>query len=192
MSEIRIRPARPDEVAAIVDVDTDACALDASVGIVFAFGDDHPYVVAERARWAAAVQRRLVEVAVAVDDAPIGMVVFGLVDGEPYVDQLSVRCAWMRRGIGRRLVRRAIAWAARTGGARLWLTTFDHLPWNRPFYETEGFAVRDEATIGPELRATLQRERAALPLPERRVAMVRAIGPADVDPTMRPGSPPIA
>jgi N-acetylglutamate synthase-like GNAT family acetyltransferase len=117
--------------------------------------------------------------------------VFGLVDGEPYVDQLSVRCAWMRRGIGRRLLRRAIAWAARSGGRRLWLTTFDHLPWNRPFYVTEGFAVCDEAAIGPELRATLARERAALPLPEHRVAMVRAIRPGDADATPT-GSPPRA
>jgi GNAT superfamily N-acetyltransferase len=181
MSEIRIRPARPDEIAAIVDVDADACALDASVGLVFAFDYDHPYAIAEVAGWTASLQRGLVDVAVATDDAPIGIAVYALVDGEPYLDQLSVRCAWMRRGVGRRLLRRAMAWAAGTGGARLWLTTYDHLPWNRPFYESERFAVCDEAAVGPELGATLARERAALPQPEHRCAMVRALRPGDAD-----------
>jgi GNAT superfamily N-acetyltransferase len=185
MSRIHIRPARPDDIGDIVAVDADACALHASVGIVFAHGDDHPYVVAEVARWTAAVHAGLADVAVAEDDRPIGMAVSGLVDGEPYLEQLSVRCAWMRRGVGRRLLRGAIARAARAGGSRLWLTTFDHLPWNGPFYQSEGFVARDEAACGPELRERLRLEREALPLPERRIAMVRSIGPADARPPDR-------
>jgi GNAT superfamily N-acetyltransferase len=186
MSDIRIRPARPDEVAAIIDVDDDACALHASVGIVFAHGRDHPYVVAEVAGWTRSVEQGLADVAVAADDQPIGIAVYAFVDGEPYLDQLSVRCAWMRRGVGRRLLQAAIGWAAGAGGRRLWLTTYRHLPWNRPFYEREGFTVCDEAACGPGIREKLRLERAALPRPEERIAMVRSIDPGVVTP---PGSP---
>ena len=31
---------------------------------------------------------------------------------------------------------RAIAWA---GGEPLWVTTYGHIPWDRPFYERHGF-----------------------------------------------------
>ena len=189
MNDIRIRPARPDEMAAIVAVDDDACALHAGVGLVFPHGSAHPYAQAEVAGWTRSVEQGLAEVAVPADDVPIGIAIYAWVDGEPYLDQLSVRCAWMGRGVGRRLLRASMAWAARAGGARLWLTTYRHVDWNRPFYEREGFRVCDEDRCGPGLREKLRLERAALPRPEERIAMVRSIGPAEVTP---PGSPPSA
>jgi GNAT superfamily N-acetyltransferase len=48
----------------------------------------------------------------------------------------------MRQGLGRRLVRQAIDWA---GPEPLWLTTYAHLSWNRPFYER---AVAQHLQIG--------------------------------------------
>jgi GNAT superfamily N-acetyltransferase len=173
MSTIAYRRAVPNDYAAVVAVDDDACALDASVGLVFAFDDGHPYAIAERARWADAIASGDVEVAVA-GGAVVGFAACALADGEPYLDQLSVRCAWMRRGIGARLLTGAIAWAAPHPSGRLWLTTYAHLPWNRPFYARHGFVVCEETACGPELRGKLAREREALPAPEQRVAMVRS------------------
>jgi hypothetical protein len=52
----------------------------------------------------------------------------------------------------------------------LLLTTYEHLPWNAPFYERHGFHRLREEELGPELSAALAFERAHLPLPERRIA----------------------
>jgi GNAT superfamily N-acetyltransferase len=178
MSAIAYRRAVAADFRSVVDVDDDACALDARVGLVFAHGSDHPYAVAEQSRWAAEIAAGDVEVAVD-GDVLVGFAACGYADGEPYLDQLSVRCAWMRRGIGTRLLAGAIAWADPHPSGRLWLTTFAHLPWNRPFYEHHGFVVCPETRCGPDLRDTLAREREALPAPEQRVAMVRARRAAD-------------
>jgi GNAT superfamily N-acetyltransferase len=168
---VAIRQARPDEIDAIVAVDDDACTLDAEAGLVIAFPPAHPYAVEERACWTRAIDDARLDVA--VDDAGV-LVAFAarrFVDGEPYLDQLSVVRAWMRRGIGTRLASDAIAWAGRQPAGRLWLTTYAHLPWNRPFYERLGFTVVDDARCAPELQAILREQREILPAPEQRVAM---------------------
>lgn len=54
----------------------------------------------------------------------------------------------------------------------MWLTTYDHVAWNRPWYEREGFRVVSPDAAGPELRAILDAE-GALPDPQHRVLMVR-------------------
>jgi GNAT superfamily N-acetyltransferase len=131
---------------------------------------DHPFVVAEANRWAIAIEDGLAQVAVDGDDRPIGFVALRCVDNQPYLDQLAVRRRYMRRGVGSALLHYAIAWS---GSRRLWLTTYSHLPWNRPYYERHGFAHVPEDSCGPELRAILQTQRAALPDPEQRVAMMR-------------------
>lgn len=90
-------------------------------------------------------------------------------DGHPFLDQVSVLRSAMRHGIGRMLVEHALKWSARQG--ELWLTTYDHVPWNGPWYERLGFRRMPEAEHGPELRRTFEAERAALPAPEHRIAM---------------------
>ena len=51
------------------------------------------------------------------------------------------------------------------------LTTLRDVPWNAPFYASEGFVELPLAQCGPQLRATLQQE-AALGFPmQLRVAM---------------------
>jgi GNAT superfamily N-acetyltransferase len=173
---VAIRPARPEEIDALVAIDDDACTLDAEAGLVMAFDASHPFVVGERTRWVTAIAGRLLEVAEAPDGALIGFAARGIVDGEPYLDQLSVRRAWMRRGIGTTLLRRALAWAAADSSSRLWLTTWAHVPWNAPFYARHGFVAHPEAACGPELRAILRRQREVLPDPDRRIAMVHPGG----------------
>jgi GNAT superfamily N-acetyltransferase len=116
------------------------------------------------------IERGLAHVALDPAGRAIGFAAFRLVDGEPYLDQLAVRRAHMRRGVGSALLQLAISWSS---GRRLWLTTYSHLPWNRPYYERHGFVAVPGQACGPELRSVLQEQRAVLPDPDQRIAMVR-------------------
>ncbi|HVU05318.1 MAG TPA: GNAT family N-acetyltransferase [Polyangiaceae bacterium] len=168
-----LRVATVDEMDVIVAIDDDATSLYRAAGIVIDLPPDHPFTVDERRRWTAAAERgRLV---LAVDDLgePAGFAALDWIDGAAYLDQLSVRRDRMRRGLGRALLRHAVAWADETGSAALWLTTYAHVAWNRPFYEREGFVVVPEPECGPELLRHLLAQHEALPFPEHRVAMRR-------------------
>lgn len=61
-----------------------------------------------------------------------------------HLEQLSVHPDHGGRGIGRALLRGAIAWSVDDGHAELTLVTYRDVRWNAPFYRTEGFVE-----IGP-------------------------------------------
>jgi len=84
----------------LLDIDDDASKLFAEAGLVLAFERHHPFVVAEAMHWGEAIRCGLAHVAVDEGDEPIGFATLRLVDGEPYLDQISVRCSQMRRGVG--------------------------------------------------------------------------------------------
>jgi GNAT superfamily N-acetyltransferase len=170
---VTIRRAVPGELELVVAIDDDAGQLYDSAGLHLDLPDDHPFIVNERAHWRRAIE--LGDTFVALDDAatPIGFAALERVDGAPYLEQLSVRLTAMRRGVGRALLERAVAWARERGDV-LWLNTYGHLPWNRPFYEKEGFTVVPPAEWGPEMMAIVADQRRTLPAPEHRVVMRRA------------------
>lgn len=161
-----LRALRPDELDLAIAIDDDAVALFETVGLRFDLAPDHPFAQAEYARWAAAARAGLALVTEAED----ALLVLGHVDGLAHLEQLSVRRASMRRGIGRALVAHAIAWA----GAELWLTTYAHVPWNRPYYEGAGFAVVPDLACPPGIVAILAEQRRWLAAPGERIAMRRA------------------
>jgi GNAT superfamily N-acetyltransferase len=165
MTEIRL--ARPDELAELIAIDDDACTLYGEAGVTVSLPEAHPFVLDEQARWLAAAARGRVLLAVRAA-VPVGFCALGRVDGAAYVEQLSVRRAAMRSGVGSALLARVLG--APPPGP-VWLTTYAHLPWNRPWYERVGFRVVADGLCGPELRRHLEEERAALPLPAERVAM---------------------
>jgi GNAT superfamily N-acetyltransferase len=173
-----IVPGGPDDVPEAVRIDDDAGFLFAEAGLDVDLPTIDPFTVAERARWQrnAALGRLFLARGEDVETRGFtGFVVLDVLDGAAYVDQLSVRRSAMRRGIGRRLLRHAVTWSATYGNGDLWLTTYAHLPWNRPFYESEGFVVVPEADCIPGVRAHLAEERQALPAPEQRVGMRRSV-----------------
>jgi GNAT superfamily N-acetyltransferase len=171
--DVLIRRASPAEIAEVISIDDDACALYETVGLHFDIGPDHPFAQAEHARWARAANDGNVFLAERAGSPAVAVLVVGRVGGLAYVDQLSVRMSAMRDGIGGRLLMRAIEWA---GHDELWLTTYAHLPWNRPFYERHGFATVAESACPPGIVADLEEQRRWLPDPEQRIAMLRPRG----------------
>jgi GNAT superfamily N-acetyltransferase len=165
-----MRAARVDELPLIDAIDEDAGSLYAEHGMVFELSYHHPFVSAERARWAAAIADGRLWLSLDARGAAVGFIACSTLDDAPYVEQLSVRRRHMRRGLGRRLLALAFAWSAPHD---LWLTTYGHLPWNGPYYRRHGFEPVEERAVGDELWRVLARQRTCLPLPEQRVAMRR-------------------
>lgn len=169
-----IRASHPHELPILISIDDEAGELYQRAGLAISLDRSHPFVAGESARWTRAIALGLALTAVDSNDHPIGFATFGLVDGEPYLDQVSVRPGMMRRGVGTALLNRVVAWSS---SRPLWLTTYSHLPWNRPWYERHGFAVVPETSGGPEMQRILQEQRTALPYPDMRVVMVRQPSP---------------
>jgi GNAT superfamily N-acetyltransferase len=174
-SGFTVRPAPRSEIDVLRAIDDDAATLYAEHGIPIELTPEHPFLRDELARWTRSAQ--LGRAFLAVDPAGngVGFAVLDLVDGEPYLDQLSVRVAAMRRGVGGTLLTRAADWARASGASALWLTTYGHLPFNRPYYERHGYVVMPEFACGPGIRHHLDEERRYLPAPTQRVAMRRSI-----------------
>ncbi len=109
------------------------------------------------------------------DDIPVGYVLVDDVDGAAHIEQVSVLPEHQGRGLGRALIDRAERWAADRGITALTLTTFGHIPWNRPLYEHLGFRVLAEDELGPELRALRAMEAVHGLDPTLRVVMRREV-----------------
>jgi len=174
----RIAPGTVTDVEAAVAIDDAASALYEPAGIVFDFPSGHPMVEGERAAWTASAALGGLFFAFAANDAKAGFAALARKDGEAYLEQISVLPAHMRRGVGAMLMATAIEWARRDGHRRLWLTTYDHLAWNAPYYERFGFETVDQEAIGPDIRAALDVQRRYLPCPAHRIAMRLDLPPA--------------
>lgn len=169
---LNVRQMLPEELDIAVSIDDDASTLFDTWGVrLTGFGSDHPFVVHEQARWRTAAHSACAFFAVAEDGEPVGFTALASLPCGAFVDQLSVRRRAMRQGIGTALLQHGIAWARTLEHEVLWLTTYGHLPWNRPYYERAGFSCVPEDECPPEIRAFLDEERGALPFPEHRVAM---------------------
>lgn len=168
-----IRQASPVEIDEMVSIDVDACTLYSEAGLDGDLGPEHPYSIAERACWTRCAREGNAFVAGPPGARPVGLLVMDRIEGAAYLEQLSIRRAAMRQGLGRLLLRRAIEWA---GTEALWLTTYVHIPWNRPFYERHGFITIPESICPPGIAAILDDQRRALPAPGERIAMRRPPG----------------
>lgn len=169
-----LRAGTPAEYAVLRDIDDDAGVLFDRAGLQLDLPGDHEFVVTERERWQRCLLEGRVIVALDARGREVGFAATCLIDTEPFLAQLSVRHAHMRRGLGATLLQATVDSLA-ADHAALWLTTYDHLPWNRPFYERHGFARIAEQDCGDGVRAELALERRSLPLSQHRVAMRRAL-----------------
>lgn len=88
-----------------------------------------------------------------------------------HISEISVVPEQGGRGLGRALLTTAIDSGRAAGYSALTLTTFSHLPWNKPFYERVGFRALTPEECDERLRQVLDAElRAGL---RNRLAMRR-------------------
>lgn len=110
---------------------------------------------------------------VAADEAsnPVGFAHLVPMDQHIHLEELDVHPAHGRRGLGRKLVTATLDWARAQGYPAMTLTTFRHVPWNAPFYETLGFLPLDESDLSQSLREEIDWEVGQGLDREKRVAM---------------------
>jgi GNAT superfamily N-acetyltransferase len=85
-------------------------------------------------------------------DPPVGLCRIDDFDGEAHLEQLSVHPDHAGQGIGRALLRAGCDWAKANGHREITLATYRDIPWNGPFYASEGFVER-ATTVDDFLRA---------------------------------------
>ena len=174
-----IRTATVADIETLSAVDSDASTLFEDAGLHLDLAPDHELAVAERKRWLRCLAAGSTLLAINGTGQPIGFAAAERLDGEPYLDQLSVCRAYMRRGLGKTLLRAVEQMVSQAGAHSLWLTTYNHLPWNRPYYERAGFVVVPEVECGPQLLRELEFQRRWLPLAQERVVMRKALRSVD-------------
>jgi GNAT superfamily N-acetyltransferase len=167
--DVIFRAGEPADLATLREIDDDAGLLFERAGLYLDLPESHEFSVVERERLRASLLAGMTTIAMNLRGRPLAFIALGRRDGSPYIEQISVRAACTRRGVGSMLLDRALRVMPDT-----WLTTYDHLPWNRPFYERHGFVRVPEETCGPGIRADLEFQRRWLPLPAQRIAMRRA------------------
>jgi GNAT superfamily N-acetyltransferase len=156
-----IRAPRPDELAALLEIEREAGRAFLDVGMPEIARDD-PGSVEELEAYRAAGRAW---VAVDQADRPVAYLISSVVDGCTHVEQVSVAPSHARRGLGAALIDHL--------GTPVTLTTFRDVPWNAPYYERLGFTVVEPADQGPELAALVREEAARIPGDAPRVAMRR-------------------
>jgi GNAT superfamily N-acetyltransferase len=171
----RFRPGKAADLAVLLEIDADASVLFERAGLFLDLPDTHEFSVSERARLHASLVAGGAIIAMDEQGIAAGFVALGMLGALPYVEQISVRTTHMRVGLGAALLDAAFRHPAAHRGTALWLTTYDHLPWNRPFYEHNGFVAVPEQDCGAAIRSELEFQRRWLPLPAHRIAMRRGL-----------------
>lgn len=127
-----IRSVRPDELTLLPDLEAAADTIFEPLGIGPLPG---PGTVEE---FAAAL------IVLVTGDPPVGLCRIDAIGtvGVVHLEQLSVHPDHAGRGIGRALLRAGCGWAAERGYPEITLATYRNIPWNGPFYASEGFVER--------------------------------------------------
>ncbi|MHB1139745.1 MAG: GNAT family N-acetyltransferase [Microthrixaceae bacterium] len=143
-----VRPGRPGEAARLQQLEIEAGALFADIGMHQIADDEPPSIelldaaIAEERLWVAEI-----------DLEPVaGYAMAIILDGAPHLEQVSVSPAHQRRGVGRALVNEGAEWARHLGADSITLTTFRDVAWNGPLYERLGFVTIDDADLDDALR----------------------------------------
>lgn len=165
-----IRPARADDLPMLPVIEAAAGEVFRDLGMDAVADDDLP-TAEELARFLA-----VEGILVAVDDhdRPVAYLLVQALDGWAHVEQVSVHPDHVGNRLGSRLLDEADAWADEHDLSGLTLTTFEHVPWNAPYYRRLGFRTIEEADLSVGLRA-IRRTEAARGLDRwTRIAMLRS------------------
>lgn len=90
-----------------------------------------------------------------------GFIATGVLNGNLHIEELDVHPDFARRGAGRALIEFVCARARAAMSRRATLSTFVHVPWNRPYYAKLGFADLPEAEVSAEPFLTMRNREAA-------------------------------
>lgn len=151
-----VQRAAPEHPAALGDIEAGAATL-------FPSGTIPDHIRSDRMPESSlreAMEEGRLWVAVTTEGAPVGFALLLYEEGYALLAELDVLPEHGRKGIGRALSQRVAEAARIAGHARLFLTTFIHVPWNAPFYARLGFALLPEENSPVFLRGTLAAERA--------------------------------
>jgi GNAT superfamily N-acetyltransferase len=162
-----IRAALPEDLPLLPAVERSAAAL--FRGTRMGWAADGPTLAPAVLEEAAA--RGQLWVAWRPGAGAAGFLLADVLDGDLFVEELSVAREHQRLGLGRALLAHAVDQARDQGLAGISLTTDRDLPWNAPFYAGSGFQVLDGPLLSPLLRERLAQEAAHGHNPAHRCAM---------------------
>lgn len=86
-------------------------------------------------------------------DQPVAYMLLQRVDNCAHVEQVSVHPDHAGRRLGQDLIEFAASWADHYDLAGVTLTTFQHVPWNAPYYRRLGFRGLEIGELTTGLRA---------------------------------------
>jgi len=162
---MEIRNGKTRDLESIASIEKEAAGLFSPEDLPQALRDE--CVPADQV--SASMLADLTWVAVETSDRPVGFVVTEAFESSLHIVEMSVKPLNMRKGIGRSLVSTVLSAAHTRGFSQVTLTTFEHLPWNKPFYVSCGFSLIEKTELLHHLRkALLEEEHAGL---QNRVAM---------------------
>jgi len=157
-----IRPVRPDELALLADIEAAADTLFEPLGIGPLPGPG------TREEFARAL------VVLVAGEPPVGLCRIDGIGDRAHLEQLSVHPDHAGCGIGRALLRAGCDWARAHDFDELTLATYRDVPWNGPFYASEGFV--ESGPVEDFLRAHgLPPEEPVMDRGGTRVLMVRSL-----------------
>lgn len=167
-----IRLAREADVPLLPAVEASAATLFEGVEIGFRGGDfgTTPPGALDLCRASGTLW-----VAVDRDDAPVGFLAAGELDGFLYVHELSVAAEHQRRGLGAALMAAAVDFGRWAYIPAVTLTTDRYVPWNKPFYARLGFVELQREGLPPGHAALLASQVARGHDPARRCAMAKVL-----------------
>lgn len=168
-SHYRIEPAQPAHLPLLPDIERASAALFPASVLPPALRQG----VVSPLRLARAQAERRLWVALSPRGEPVGFALAEPGAEAAFLVELDVLPDHQRQGLGRRLIAATIDWARAGGHRSLTLTTFEHVPWNAPFYARLGFRFLADTELDERLARQLAGER-SLGL-KGRVAMALAL-----------------
>ncbi|GGK18519.1 GNAT family N-acetyltransferase [Salinarimonas ramus] len=167
----RIRSAAEADVPLLPGIEASAAALFAGwPGALAGDGPTAPPEALDLCRVAGTLW-----VAADREDAPVGFLAAGDLDGFLHVHEISVAREHQRRGLGRALMAAAIDFGRWAFIPAVTLTTDRIVPWNKPFYATLGFVELTRDGLPPGHAAKLAHELDLGFDPARRCVMAKVL-----------------
>lgn len=171
--DLHIRLATIEDVPAIGEIETTADEAFRSIDMAAIADSECPdqktyiHYTSSRHMWVVTCKDRTQSTD--TDDFPMAFIQVDAFENDgafktTFVRQISVLPSYARRGIGGRLIAHVEKWAMSKGCRAVDLTTFEHVPWNKSYYEKLGYDVLGEKDLKErnckDVRELLLQERA--------------------------------